>query len=68
MTITYQVGALLSLDDADPELPSRQAAIATALRESDVDQKQPFGVWTGQAHGSELVAIAYQGNLFASTH
>lgn len=67
MSISYQVGALLSLDAADPELPTLQDSTATALRESDIDQKQPFGVWTGQEHGSELVAIAYQGYLFTST-
>lgn len=61
---TYQVGELLSIDNADPELPSLQEATALALRESDIDQKVPFGVWTGQEHGSELVAIAYQGYLF----
>jgi hypothetical protein len=67
MTITCQVGALLTLDEADPELPSLQDATAIALRESDVDQNTPYGVWTGQEHGSELVAIAYQGYLFTST-
>jgi len=68
VTITYQVGALLSIDAADPELSSLQDATATALRESDVDQNQPFGVWTGQEHGSEMVAIAYQGYLFTGTN
>lgn len=68
MPITYQVGALLSIGLTDPELPSLQDATAIALRDSDVDQRQPFGVWTGQNHGSELVAIAYQGCLFSSTH
>lgn len=62
--ITYQVGKLLHLDNLDPELPSLQAATAVALCESDTDDRTPFGVWTGQTHGSELVAIAYQGYLY----
>jgi hypothetical protein len=66
--MTYQVGKLLQLDEADPELPSLQDATAAALRESDIDHAMPYGVWTGQDHGSELVAIAYQGYLFNSTH
>lgn len=68
MDLTYQVGALLNLDPADPELPCLQDATAIALRESDTDQRIPFGVWTGQDHGSELVAIAFQGYLFKQAH
>ena len=67
-TMTYQVGALLKLDQADPELSSEQDATSLALRESDVDQNTPFGVWTGQEHGSELLAIAYQGTLFKQAY
>ncbi|MDH0342025.1 hypothetical protein [Chromobacterium haemolyticum] len=66
MSITYQVGQLTMIDEADPELPNEQAAIELAIAESERDDKSPFGVWTGQSHGSELVAIAYQGQLFRS--
>ena len=38
--------------------------MALALAESNRDQTNAFGVWTGQDHGSELMAIAYQGELF----
>jgi hypothetical protein len=65
MSITYQVGRLLAVDEADPELPSLHDATSAALRESDIDQSTPYGVWTGQDHGSELVAIAYQGDLYS---
>lgn len=66
MSITYQVGHLTNIDDADPELGSEQSAIELALSESTRDDSNPYGVWTGQEHGSELVAIAYQGQLFRS--
>lgn len=67
MTITYQVGELLRLDHADPELDTHAAAINLAVSESIREQETPFGIWTGQGHGSELVAIAYQGQIFKST-
>jgi hypothetical protein len=38
--------------------------MALARLESERDDKKAFGVWTGQEHGSELVAIAYQGEVF----
>lgn len=68
MSVTYQVGALINWKTSDSELPTLQDATAIALRDSDVDQNAPYGVWTGQDHGSELVAIAYQGTLFKSTN
>lgn len=67
MTITYQVGELLRLDHADPEIDMQSAAINLAISESERAQETPFGVWTGQEHGSELVAIAYQGQIFKSS-
>lgn len=64
MSITYQVGKLLFWTINDPEISSMQEATEVALRESESDQNNPFGIWTGQSHGSELVAIAYQGNIY----
>lgn len=64
MSLTYQVGRLTHIDPADPQLPDEKAAHDLALAESRRDENCPFGVWTGQDHGSELVAIAYQGQLF----
>ncbi|WP_199033342.1 hypothetical protein [Ralstonia sp. ASV6] len=62
--MTYQVGNLLAFDPADPELDDEGQAMALAVSESDRDRERAFAVWTGQEHGSELIAIAYQGELF----
>jgi hypothetical protein len=64
MGMTYQVGELTNFDPADPELAGEHQAIALALSESNRDEKRTFAVWTGQNHGSELIAIAYQGEVF----
>jgi hypothetical protein len=68
MVTTYQVGELINRKTNDPEFTTLQDATATALRDSDIDPFTVYGVWTGQDHGSELVAIAYQGTLFTSTN
>lgn len=62
--LTYQVGDLLNIDPADPEIPDEGRAVRLALAESGKDDKKAFGVWTGQNWGSELVAIAFMGELF----
>ncbi len=64
MTTTYQVGRLIEIDAADPKLSDETAALKLAVSESIRDETTAFGVWTGQDHGSELVAIAYMGELF----
>ncbi len=64
MNIKYQVGHLTKIDPANPELSSGTAAIELAISESRRDQTSPYGIWTGQDSGSELVAMAYQGQLF----
>ena len=64
MTIKFQVGHLTKIDPADPQLDSEAAAIDLAISESRRDDSSPYGIWTGQEDGSELVAIAYQGQLF----
>jgi len=61
---TYQVGHLLNIDPADPELDDEHKAKELAMAESEREHTSAFGVWTGQDHGSELIAIAYQGELF----
>lgn len=62
--LTYQVGHLTNIDPADPELADQRKAIALAIAESDRDQASAFRVWTGQEHGSVLIGIAYQSELF----
>jgi hypothetical protein len=62
--ITWQVGELIRFDPADPEFASLEAAIALARTESERSDKRVYGVWTGQDHGSELVAIVHQGEIF----
>lgn len=64
MSTKYQVGHLTRIDQADPELASETAAIQLAISESRRDETSPYGIWTGQDFGSELVALAYQGQLF----
>lgn len=64
MSMTFQVGNLLRIDPADPELLDEKSAVALAVRESNRDDAKVFAVWTGQEHGSELVALAYQGDVF----
>lgn len=64
MSVTFQVGDLMCIDPADPEIPSERDAITLALKESSRDDSKVFAVWTGQEHGSELIALAYQGDVF----
>lgn len=62
--MAYQVGRLLSIDPADPEIGDAQQAIRVARDESRRETTTPYGVWTGQDDGPELVAIAYRGQVF----
>lgn len=62
--VTWQVGELTRFDPADPELASKEEAIEMARIESRRHEERIYGVWTGQDHGSELVAIVYEGEVF----
>lgn len=62
--LTYQVGALLDFRGTDIEVAGLPAAQMEADRLMGLDWAQPVGIWTGQAHGSELVEIWYQGEQF----
>ena len=60
----YQIGDLEDFQEADPEFEDNQEAIRQAIERSRYrDCAQ--GVWTSQAEGSDVVAIAYQGDLFS---
>ena len=62
--LTYQVGALLDFRGTDIEVAGLPAAQMEADRLMGLDWAQPVGIWTGQAHGFELVEIWYQGAQF----
>lgn len=62
--LTYQVGALLDFRSSDIEVDGLQVAHLRAGALMDADWETPVGIWTGQAHGSELVEIWYQGGQF----
>jgi hypothetical protein len=59
----HQVGALLDYRNDDPERLIDEARNRAKLL-SYADWETPIGIWTGQAHGSELVEIWYQGRQF----
>jgi hypothetical protein len=62
--MAYQVGALLDFRSTDIEVDGLPTAHLRAKAQMDTDWETPVGVWTGQAHGSELVEIWYQGRQF----
>lgn len=57
----YQVGDLMDFKEDDPVYEKLVIAQEMALKDSGIF---PVGVWTGQEHGSELIAIAYERELF----
>ena len=64
MSWTYQVGDLFRFTSADPEFDDIKVAMEHARKQSAVDDRLTYGVWTGQKQGSLLLAIAYQGDVF----
>jgi hypothetical protein len=64
MSLTYQVGHLNLPSFDDPEIEVAEQAMAHAVALSETRRNCTIAVWTGQEHGSELVAIAFQGELF----
>ena len=61
----YQVGRLVHYTDEDPIFDSRTEADAYAL-EVSASGLEPMGVWTSQDDGSDLLAIAHEGELFTN--
>lgn len=57
--IPHQVGALLDFRNDEPELLIDEARTRAKLL-TYTDWETPIGIWTGQAHGNELVEIWYQ--------
>jgi len=68
--VPYQVGHITDFTDGDPEFDRVADAIEHAQKlscESDNGHAiQPYGVWTGQADGSELLHIVYGETVFSS--
>jgi len=61
--MAFQVGDLDNIQDDDPVFESQhKAKNAAAERSRYRDCAQ--GIWTSQAEGSEIIAIAYQGGLY----
>ena len=60
----YQVGDLTAFMDNDPEFDTREAAFDYAATYSDDHYEDVLGIWTSQDDGSELIAIAHNGELF----
>lgn len=61
--IPHQVGALLDFRHDEPELLIDEARTRAKLL-TYADWETPIGIWTGQAHGRELVEVWYQGRQY----
>lgn len=67
--LKYQVGCLTEIKKNDPEFDSLDEAKLYAVKKSVKSEKEntlllPFGIWTGQDFGSELLYIAYGNQLY----
>ncbi|MGF6440399.1 hypothetical protein [Paraburkholderia youngii] len=51
MPWTYQVGKLLCFSAADPEFEDITLAMEYSRKQSELDDRLTYGVWTGQKHG-----------------
>lgn len=60
----WQVGQLRDFRPDDPEFDDKNMAFDAATDLSEANEDDVIGVWTDQDDGSELIAIAYQGELF----
>lgn len=61
----YQVGSLTWLKDDDPVFETIEEARRQAIKKSEEVGGQIMGVWTDQDSGSELLEIAYEGEVFS---
>jgi hypothetical protein len=57
----FQVGYLLNFKPADPEFVGAGKAMEYART---LDSSRGVGIWTGQAQGSELVMILFEGTVY----
>ena len=57
--VSYQVGNVAFLDMDDPEFEKLKDAYNYAHTIGGDDSV--IGIWTSQKHGSELIALIYQG-------
>lgn len=65
----YQVGHLKDIKNDDPVFDTLELAAQDAMLKSQPNRiwdGEPYGVWTSQDDGCELVAIAYEGVLFTA--
>ena len=65
--VAYQVGDLLAFQENDPVFTGDQAytqALAQALAWSAVHADTPYGIWTSQDAGSELLVIVHNEEVF----
>ena len=65
--VAYQVGDLLAFQENDPVFTGEcaySAALAQALTWSEKNTDTPYGLWTSQDDGSELLAIVHNGEVF----
>ena len=58
----YQIGSLQNFKVDDPEFGDFWEAVEWAT-ELSIDDSL-YGVWTSQSEGSDLLAIAYGGEVF----
>ena len=62
--MTYQVGHLTEIDPEDPEYPNMSQAAARATQLSSLRPASGFGIWKRTKGETQLLAIAYAGELF----
>lgn len=64
----YQVGHITDFDEADPIFDSETKAVNHAIKLSVESESgyvtQPYGVWTSQRDGSELLYIVYGDQVY----
>ena len=58
----YQVGELLHYEEDDPQFKELKTAISYAVHHSYNDR--PWGIWTSQNDGGELLIIVYMQEVF----
>lgn len=59
----YQVGHLVHYQSDDPVFDNLESAERFAL-EASAGTDMPYGIWSTQEEGSEIIEIVYQGNFF----
>lgn len=62
--MNYQVGHLTEIDPKDPKYPNLSRAAARATQLSSLRLASSFGIWKRTKAGTQLLAIAYAGELF----